>query len=456
MAIHRTLNTNYVLTSFGIGFLACYVAIGLCEQLRSSYIHGERKNWRVRGKWMLFIGMAMGGAGMFCMHFIGMCALNLSIEETGQKVEIGYNLGTTIASLVVGVFAVILGTTIASEDDLFAKTKAEIIDNFISHAGKKFSMTKIKKIKDSEIIRIISTRKLWPLIVGGIIAGGGKSAMHYMGMVAIEFEGDIEIEWYPAMVFLSLCLAIGGAVLAYWMLFRLLSIFPSREILRIISSFTLTTGLGMSHYLGMYAANYKYKPGHPGNITKDHINTIDIIPVVLSAMVVLWFLSMLNFYDLRRLVYRYRNFIQAHVKQETGNNSYAGFASLFERMSDMYQPSHLKMTTSVGINYQKRHSNRNSISSLNKLNNTVVPINTGSFAGSFSRDDDYDNKSKTPTSNQINKLTTIPQDVHDFDEKDEEDDIENHFHQFASKKIIQPSETSQGSMQSYETFDYAI
>lgn len=308
-----------VFVSFCVGFLGSYVAICLCEQLRSSYLHGEKSIFHIRMKWLLSIGMSFGGAGMWCMHFIGLSSVEMRDSETHEKIEMAFNSGYSFFTLALVVLTTSLGVYIASNDRLFAKSKAEILEMFITDSSH-MSMVEIRKIKDSKIIRLISTKQLGTLFGGAFISAAGIIFMHYIGMKSMEFGEGIKIQWQWPILIISLIVAIIALLLGFWVLFRLLSIFPMKESLRLGSSLVLGGAVCVVHYIGMQGAIFVYKD--PDNtFTNRHMNSDNFTSITLAAFIVLWVLAIVIFSDLRRLVNKYRNYIlqQAHGKGDSRN-----------------------------------------------------------------------------------------------------------------------------------------
>jgi len=72
------------------------------------------------------------------------------------------------------------------------------------------------------------------LVVGGVVTALGVCVMHYLGMQAVVL--DAVIVWHSGIVAASVIIAIVAATAAYWILFRLLALYPQVEALRLLSS----------------------------------------------------------------------------------------------------------------------------------------------------------------------------------------------------------------------------
>ena len=145
----------------GIGAFTALSAIGRARQARSGRV--DRFN-------VLLAGVALGGVGIWSMHFIGMLAWKVDLG-------VGYSLLETMVSLVAAVIvsALALG--------FVAKGPAT-----------------------------------WRLLVAGPVAGIGVTVMHYLGMYSMRFYGFFAWDW--STVGLSALIAMTAATAALWLAFN--------------------------------------------------------------------------------------------------------------------------------------------------------------------------------------------------------------------------------------------
>lgn len=330
MAIEKSLDQNYLLVANAVGILGCYVTICLCEQLRCSYLHGQKANLIVRFKWLFSIGLALGGVGMWCMHYISMASVSLRDTETGEKISFGYGSGLTFFSLGLCVLVVALGVGIACNDRMFAKSKAEILEMFIQDSHH-LSMAEIKKIKDSQIIWLISTKKLWLLLLGGFLTGVGFCVTNYVGMFSWEFEKPIIIKYDPGLMVASLIVALISTPLGFWVLFRLLSIFPSIEWLRTISSIVFGISVCGINVLGLQSANFEYN-SKGRTYSANNLPSDNLTALLLAAFIALWILAVVIFIDLRFINLKYRNLIISQIRKNGGDSRNGLKTSVMEQV----------------------------------------------------------------------------------------------------------------------------
>jgi NO-binding membrane sensor protein with MHYT domain len=296
-------NNNLVFVSYVVAFLGSYLTICLCEQLRLSYLRTTDNSVYEKLKWFILMGCALGGVGIWCMHFIGMSAMRME-DSQGNILTFYYNIPITIASLIVAMVVTSLGMMIMSYDRLFAKTKKEILEMFVNDL-KHLSLTDAMKVQDSTIFVLILTKDVRYLILGGIVTGGGICIMHYTGMAAMTYYGHLTWNW--GIVVASVFIAIIAATAAFGILFRLLSIFPGKESLRLMFAVIMGIAVCGMHYTGMEAAMFMYDADgmeeHPDRFSNSSLYWKDsqlAVPTILGALAASLVLSMIIMEDMRR------------------------------------------------------------------------------------------------------------------------------------------------------------
>jgi NO-binding membrane sensor protein with MHYT domain len=159
----------------------------------------DRDSWKPG--W-LALGAASIGCGIWTMHFIAM--IGFQVEET----RIGYHVGLTVLSLAVAIVVVGLGVFIVGYRGAGRAT----------------------------------------LCLAGGVTGLGVAAMHYLGMAAMQLNASIRYD--PAMVALSVLIAIVAATAALW------AAVTVRGFLTSLGA-SLVMGVAVSgmHYTGMAAVS---------------------------------------------------------------------------------------------------------------------------------------------------------------------------------------------------------
>ncbi|CAM2139105.1 Uncharacterized signaling protein PA1727 [Pararobbsia alpina] len=193
-------NPLLVMLSLLVASVASYVALDLAGRLANPLEESNRTRWLVGGALSL-------GVGIWAMHFIGMLAFELPIR-------VGYQLNTTVGSLLVAIAVSYFALRIVSTS-------------------------------------VLSSRRLG---IGGVLMGFGISSMHYMGMAAMQMSPPIAYD--PLRVALSVGIAIVASIAALAIAHRL----RSEETTHLVAKRTgaaVVMGVAICgmHYTGMWAAS---------------------------------------------------------------------------------------------------------------------------------------------------------------------------------------------------------
>jgi diguanylate cyclase (GGDEF)-like protein len=157
--------------------------------------------------WLLGGAVAMG-TGIWSMHFIGMLAFSLPIA-------LAYDIPTTIASLFIAI--------VASGFALGVANRPRISFGHLS--------------------------------VAAVLLGSGISAMHYVGMAAIQITPMITYE--PVLLAASVAVAIGASFTALWLFFRLRRGRSSlMRLARLGAAFVMGIAISGMHYTAMAASRF--------------------------------------------------------------------------------------------------------------------------------------------------------------------------------------------------------
>ncbi|MFC5832449.1 MHYT domain-containing protein [Nonomuraea insulae] len=169
--------------------------LGLLLTSRARLMGGREAKY-----WLVGAALAIGGTGIWTMHFIAMLGFSVS----GSVIR--YDVPLTVASALIAILVVGMGLFMAS------------------HGG----------------------RRLSSLLGGGVLTGVGVASMHYLGMAAMNMSGSVSYD--PVVVTLSVLVAVAAATVALWFTLRV------SGALR-IGGAALVMGVAVSgmHYTGMYS-----------------------------------------------------------------------------------------------------------------------------------------------------------------------------------------------------------
>ncbi len=168
-----------------------------------------------RARWLTLAALAIATTGIWVMHFIAM----LGFAIPGQSIR--YNVPLTIASMLIAVVVVGIGTFIVG----------------YSRGGP------------------------WPLLAGGSIIGVGVASMHYLGMAAIRVPD--RVTYNPTLVAASVVIAIIAGIAALWAALRLDTLLST-----LVASLIMGVAVSGMHYTGMAALHVYATPGAAVNLAE--------------------------------------------------------------------------------------------------------------------------------------------------------------------------------------------
>lgn len=181
---------------------------------------------RTRAAWLLVGAVAIGGTGVWVMHFIAMLGFTVT------DMPINYDIPQTVLSALVAVVVVAIG--------LF-------------------------------LVGFGGNRPLW-LLSGGVVAGLGVAAMHYMGIAAMRMTGHMEFSL--PVVGVSVLVAIVAATAALW-----LSANVRGRPATVGAALIMGVAVSGMHYTGMAALTITGPEGVPAGGT----TAIDLLgPLILG------------------------------------------------------------------------------------------------------------------------------------------------------------------------------
>jgi NO-binding membrane sensor protein with MHYT domain len=169
--------------------------LGLLCTTRAQVLTG-----RSRIQWLMAGALAIGGTGIWVMHFIGM--LGFSVSAT----VIRYDIPLTLFSALIAIVAAGIGLYIAGA-------------------------------------RSVSTGRL---LIGGLLTGLGVAGMHYTGMAAMNMNAVISYD--PTLVVVSIGIAIVAATAALWAALHLRNTWAT-----IGAALIMGIAVSAMHYTGMFA-----------------------------------------------------------------------------------------------------------------------------------------------------------------------------------------------------------
>ncbi len=229
-AINTSFDPLLLVLSFAFAVIGSFVALTAASRLNHA-------NGKPDLATMAIIGIALGGVGVWSMHFVGMLALKMDVGSS-------YSMAETLASLVAAIVATSLAVNYA----------AKAPDNLVR------------------------------LVTAGALLGMSVVVMHYLGMFGLKFNGFIR--WDYGVVVLSMVIAVVAATAALWLAFNSPTVGR-----RIAAALVMGVAVCAMHYTGMYAAefictteNRMAIPQGPGYVSAFRLPSLVIVSTILMVI----------------------------------------------------------------------------------------------------------------------------------------------------------------------------
>jgi NO-binding membrane sensor protein with MHYT domain len=190
-----TFDPGWVAISFIVSVIGAYTALWVAPSVAG------RRSGQVNWFNATLSGLALGGVGIWSMHFLGMLAYDVPLA-------VGYR----VFELVVSLVAAVVVSTLAI--------------GYLS-------------------AQAFSWRRL---LVAGPLAGLGVAVMHYLGMYGMRFGGYFD--WSTLLVALSVLIAVVAATAALWLAFHTRGV-----AMRATAAVVMGVAVCTMHYTGMAAAS---------------------------------------------------------------------------------------------------------------------------------------------------------------------------------------------------------
>jgi NO-binding membrane sensor protein with MHYT domain len=205
-------------------FLGCL--LGLKATGRARMASGRERN-----RWLILAAWALGGTGIWVMHFVAM----IGFEVDGSDVK--FDLPITIASWLTAIVVVGIGL-------------------FIVGYGEP---TAIK------------------VITAGVLTGVGVAGMHYTGMYAMRVNGMAMYDMH--LVWLSVAIAVVAAIVALWF-----TVIARSTVAVVIAAAIMGAAVLGMHYTGMESLRIHLNTVHT-HVTGASALTF-LVPILVFVLLV--------------------------------------------------------------------------------------------------------------------------------------------------------------------------
>ncbi|MDR2298659.1 MAG: histidine kinase [Comamonas sp.] len=196
-AVNTSYNMELVVLSYLISAVGAFMALVSAKRLLSG--KSASQSYRLG---LLSTGIALGGIGVWSMHFIAMLALRMDLG-------VGYSIWETGISLIAAVLISALAFHIVARNP----------------------------------------HNMGRLLTAGSMLGMGAVVMHYLGMYGMRFGGHFQ--WDYGRVALSVLIALAAATTALWLAFHTVQVSA-----RLLAAAIMAIAVCAMHYTGMSAAEF--------------------------------------------------------------------------------------------------------------------------------------------------------------------------------------------------------
>ncbi|MEV8503701.1 MHYT domain-containing protein [Actinoplanes sp. NPDC051475] len=210
--------------SYALSVLGSLLGLICATRLRAARTGGGRA-W-----WLTLSAIAIGGTGIWTMHFVAM----LGFDVVGTPIR--YDAALTAASALLAIAAVGAGMMI-----VFGGERARLLR----------------------------------IVAGGVLAGLGVAAMHYMGMYALHLNGEIGYD--RTRVIASVVIAVVAATVALW-----LTVTVQKPVVIFGAALIMGIAVNGMHFTGMAAISVRPDPA--GTVPSGATATAMLAPIGLAVI----------------------------------------------------------------------------------------------------------------------------------------------------------------------------
>lgn len=211
--------------SYALSVLGSLLGLVCAVRLRTAPSAG----WRAW--WLTLAAVAIGGTGIWTMHFVAM----LGFSVVGLPIR--YDVPITALSAAIAIGAVAIGLSIAARG-----TKAQGVR----------------------------------IVIGGLFAGLGVAAMHFTGMFAMHLDGTID--YMASRVIAAVIIAVVAATVALW-----LAMTVQRPLAILASALVMGIAVNGMHFMGMSAMSVQPDATAGATVTGATASTL-LIPIGLTVI----------------------------------------------------------------------------------------------------------------------------------------------------------------------------
>jgi NO-binding membrane sensor protein with MHYT domain len=286
MGLYVEYRAAFLSLTGAVSFIGTYGAVAACEQFRIAVCSSNK--WPARYKHLLLVAVCLGGVCIWGEFYMMMSAYRLH-TSSGAIILRQYNTALCVGSVPVVIVLTYIGLLIASTDPYFTRSKKEIAEICRSRSANSDSgpLLDLGSFKGT---LVVSMHNPWRIIIGSLFMSAALVVMRSMGIASIYIPGSVIVS--NGTVVAQAVIAVVGSATGFLMYFRLLSLYPSCDMLRLacaVHGVFLFTG---SRFVSLAGSTFEYDatvrmPSEEVSLTSSHLVVGVIISTVMTSFLVL-------------------------------------------------------------------------------------------------------------------------------------------------------------------------
>eukprot|EP00873_Tetraselmis_striata_P038038 jgi/Tetstr1/458302/TSEL_000341.t1 len=267
IALAVNFDGAFVALGITLSFFACFAGLSSL-----SYALAIRNDPRFRLQFltlMLAAGVAVGGCGIWTMHFLGMSAERLTVPCTGERIPLRYNVPLTVASLAVAIISSTWSMYfVLPAQKHAAQRRAKVVSLKELPSLRKSDINKRRKMADGPEFWVLPVKfrgRLVKLVKINVLRFGAATVSLALGACGMHYTG-MRAQYGPYNMVLSVGIVAASVILALAVagvgLFIILQVSYLGQVNttapRAAAAFIIALAVNCVHYTGATSATYVF------------------------------------------------------------------------------------------------------------------------------------------------------------------------------------------------------
>jgi NO-binding membrane sensor protein with MHYT domain len=285
MALYVEYRAAFISLTVAVAFVGTYGAVAACEQFRIAVCSG---NWDARYKQLILVAICVGGVCIWGEFYMMLSSFRLH-DPTGAVIMKHYDAALCVSSIPVVIILTYVGLLIASTDAYFTRSKKAILEIYRSR-GKHTEVGLAWDMNSFEANFVASTDKPYRIICGSLFMATALVVMRIMGFASIHIPGTVTSS--NGHIVAQAVVAVVGSATGFWIYFRLLSLYPSWDVVRTACTLHGVLLFSGVRFISVSGLRFEYDPTAAMPSEEALISSGDLIGGVILATVMTSFLTL--------------------------------------------------------------------------------------------------------------------------------------------------------------------